>query len=79
MDNYHGILRAVYDDEKVLNRIVYRVALPWKRGKEMVNHLVIKGYLAKEQASAHRYVYTITDEGVKAMNTYEGIMQNLSA
>jgi putative methionine-R-sulfoxide reductase with GAF domain/predicted transcriptional regulator len=77
MDNYYEILRTVHDGEMVLNRIVHRVALPWKRGKEMVNNLVIKGYLTREKISAARYVYRITDEGVKAMNTYDGIIENL--
>ncbi len=79
MDNYYGILVAVYNGETVLNRIVHRVALPWKRGKEMVNNLVAKGYLRKEQISPARYVYKITDEGVKAMKTYDGIMAKLTA
>jgi putative methionine-R-sulfoxide reductase with GAF domain/predicted transcriptional regulator len=78
MDNYYEILEAVHDGEGVLNRIVHRVALPWKRGKEMVNNLVIKGYLTREKISAARYVYKITDEGVKAMNTYDGIIEKLS-
>ncbi len=78
MDNYYGILEAVYEGEGVLNRIVHRVVLPWKRGKEMVNQLVIKGYLKKEKISASRYVYKITDEGVKAMKTYDGILEKLS-
>lgn len=78
MDNYYGILEAVHDGEEVLNRIVYRVALPWKRGKEMVNHLVAKGYLRKEKISAARYVYRITEEGVKALETYDGVIEKLT-
>jgi len=77
MDNYYGILVAVYNGEEVLNRIVHRVVLPWKRGKEMVINLVVKGYLCKEQISPSRYVYKITDEGVKAMKTYDGISEKL--
>ncbi|MCK4583186.1 GAF domain-containing protein, partial [Candidatus Bathyarchaeota archaeon] len=77
MDNYHRILEVVYDGEKVLNRIIYRVALPWKRGKEMVNNLVAKGYLTKEKISATRYIYKITDEGVEAMKNYEVVLENL--
>jgi len=77
MDNYYGILVAVYNGETVLNRIVHRVALPWKRGKEMITNLVTKGYLRKEQISPARYVYKITDEGVKAMKTYDGISEKL--
>jgi putative methionine-R-sulfoxide reductase with GAF domain/predicted transcriptional regulator len=78
MDNYYGILVAVYNGETVLNRIVQRVVLPWKRGKEMVTNLVAKGYLRKEKISAARYIYKITDQGVKAMKTYDGITQKLS-
>jgi predicted transcriptional regulator len=71
------ILRVVHAGETV-NRIVHRVAVPWKRGKETVNNLVANGYLAKERVLAARYVYKITDEGVKAMKTYDGIIENLS-
>ncbi|GAI08079.1 unnamed protein product, partial [marine sediment metagenome] len=78
MDNYLEILKAVHDGERVLNRILYRVALPWKRGKEMVNKLVAKGYLTREKVSAARYIYKITDEGVMAMNTYDDIIENLN-
>lgn len=78
IDNYYSILLAVYNGEEVLNRIVHRLVLPWKRGKEMVNHLVAKGYLRKEKISAARYIYKITDEGVKAMKTYDGITEKLS-
>jgi putative methionine-R-sulfoxide reductase with GAF domain/predicted transcriptional regulator len=79
MDNYYNILVAVYNGEIVLNRIVHRVALPWKRGKEMVNNLVTKGYLRKEKISAARYVYKITDEGIKAMKTYDGIIEKTNS
>jgi putative methionine-R-sulfoxide reductase with GAF domain/predicted transcriptional regulator len=78
IDNYYSILVAVYNGDEVLNRIVHRVALPWKRGKEMVNSLVAKGYLRKEKISAARYVYKITDEGVKAMKNYDSITEKLS-
>lgn len=77
VDNYYGILAAVYNGDEVLNRIVHRVALPWKRGKEMVNNLVAKGYLRRERKSAARYIYKITDQGVKAMMTYDGITEKL--
>ena len=76
MDNYHEILKVIYDGEKVLNRILYRVAIPWKRGKEMVNNLVAIGYLTKEKISAARYIYKITDEGVEAMKNYDDITEN---
>lgn len=76
-DNYHEILKVVHDGEKVLNRILYRVALPWKRGKEMINDLVAKGYLIREKVSAARYGYKITDEGVKAMKKYESSLENM--
>ncbi len=79
MDNYYGILVAVYNGETVLNRIVHRVALPWKRGKEMVTNLVTKGYLRKQKKSSARYIYNITDQGVKAMKTYDGITEKLTA
>jgi len=78
IDNYYGILVAVYNGEEVLNRIVHRMVLPWKRGKEMVNDLVTKGYLRKEKVTAARYVYKITDEGVKTMKTYEDMTEKLS-
>jgi len=55
----------------VLNRIVYRVAIPWRRGKEMVNDLVDRGYLTKEKISAARYVYKITTKGVEALKKHE--------
>ncbi len=79
MENYYNVLVAVYDGEMVLNRIVHRVVLPWKRGKEMVNNLVTKGYLRKEKISASRYVYKITDEGIKAMKTYDGIIEKTNS
>jgi putative methionine-R-sulfoxide reductase with GAF domain/predicted transcriptional regulator len=77
MDNYHEILRAVHSGERVLNRILYRAAIPWKRGKEMADNLVAKGYLTKEKISAARYIYRITEEGVEAMKNYDGIIENL--
>ena len=78
LDNYHRILEVVYDGEEVLNRILYRVALPWKRGKEMVDNLVAKGYLTKERISAARYIYKITDEGVDSMKNYDDIKENMN-
>jgi predicted transcriptional regulator len=39
---------------------------------------VAKGYLARDQVSASRYAYRITEEGVKALKTYEDIVENLS-
>lgn len=77
MNNYHEILKVIYDGEKVLNRIIYRVAIPWKRGKEMVNNLVAIEYLTKEKISATRYIYKITDEGVEAMKNCDNIIENL--
>jgi len=70
-ENYLEILEAVYDGVGVLNRIVYRVAIPWRRGKEMVNDLVEKEYLTKEKISAARYIYKITDKGVEALKKHE--------
>ena len=78
MDNYLEILKAVYDGEGVLNRILYRVAIPWKRGKEMVDNLVANGYFTMEKISAARYIYKITDEGVEAMKNYDDIIENLN-
>ena len=60
----------------MLNRILHKVAIPWKRGKEMVNNLVAIGYLAKEKISAARYIYKITDEGVEALKTHEGVIES---
>ncbi|MCK4702240.1 hypothetical protein KAT55_02675 [Candidatus Bathyarchaeota archaeon] len=77
MDVYRELLEAVNDGEKVLNRIIYRVAIPWKRGKEMVNNLVAIEYLTKEKISAARYIYKITDEGVEAMKNCDNIIENL--
>jgi putative methionine-R-sulfoxide reductase with GAF domain/predicted transcriptional regulator len=77
MDNYHEILTAAHSGERVLNRILYRAAIPWKRGKEMADNLVAKGYLTKEKKSAARYIYRITEEGVEAMKNYDGIIENL--
>lgn len=71
MENYLEILEAVHDGVGVLNRIVYRVALPWRRGKEMVTKLVDKGYLKREQISAARYIYKITDKGIETLEKYE--------
>jgi putative methionine-R-sulfoxide reductase with GAF domain/predicted transcriptional regulator len=77
MDNYYGILVAVYNGETVLNRIVHRVALPWKRGKEMVSNLVAKGYLRREKISPARYIYKITERGVEALKTYDDMTEKL--
>jgi len=71
-ENYLEILEAVHNSVEVLNRIVYRVAIPWRRGKEMVNDLVEKGYLTKEKISAARYVYKMTTKEsrpLRNMNT----------
>jgi predicted transcriptional regulator len=77
MDRYHDILKVVKEGETVLNRILNKTVIPWKPGKDMVNDLVTKGYLAKEKTSASRYVYRITEEGLKALKTYEGILKRL--
>lgn len=76
-ENYLEILEAVHDGVEVLNRIVYRVAIPWRRGKEMVNDLVDKGYLTKEKISAARYVYKITDKGVEILKKHEHVPECL--
>jgi len=73
----HDLLRAVYDGETVLNRILNRTAIQWKPGKELVSDLVAKGYLTVERTSSRRYAYRITEEGVKALKTYENLVENL--
>jgi putative methionine-R-sulfoxide reductase with GAF domain/predicted transcriptional regulator len=77
MDRYYDLLRAVYEGETVLNRVLNKTVIPWKPGKGMVDDLVTKGYLIRKQTSARRYAYRITDEGVKALKTYEGIIEKL--
>jgi predicted transcriptional regulator len=77
MDRYHDILKAVNEGETVLNRILNRTVIPWKPGKDIVNDLVTKGYLTREKATARRYAYRITEEGLKALKTYEGILKRL--
>jgi predicted transcriptional regulator len=75
MDRYHDLLKAVNEGETVLNRILNRTVIPWKPGKDMVDDLVTIGYLAKEQSTARRYSYRITEEGFKALKTYEDIIE----
>ena len=77
MDRYHDLLEAVNEGETVLNRILNRTVIPWKPGKDMVDDLVTKGYLVREQSTARRYSYRITEEGAKALRTYEGIIEKL--
>jgi len=77
MDRYHDLLWAVHEGETVLNRILNKTVIPWNPGKNMVDDLVTKGYLIREQASARRYTYKVTEEGVKALKTYEGIIEKL--
>lgn len=74
MDRYNDLLKAVHEGETVMNRILNRTVIPWKPGRDMVDELVAKGYLAREQATARRYTYRITEEGLKALKTYESIM-----
>jgi predicted transcriptional regulator len=47
-------------------------------GKQLIDDLVCKGYLKKEKVTASRYVYNITEEGVKALKTYEDVVEYLS-
>jgi putative methionine-R-sulfoxide reductase with GAF domain/predicted transcriptional regulator len=75
MDRYHDLLRAVYKGETVLNRILNRTVIPWKPGKDMVDDLVTKGYLVRERSTGRRYSYRITEEGIKALKTYDGIIE----
>jgi putative methionine-R-sulfoxide reductase with GAF domain/predicted transcriptional regulator len=77
MDRYYDLLRVVYEEESVLNRILNRAEIPWGPGKGMVDDLVAKGYLVREQATARRYSYKITEEGIKALTTYEDIIEQL--
>ncbi|MFH2110735.1 MAG: GAF domain-containing protein [Candidatus Bathyarchaeota archaeon] len=77
MDRYHDLLKAVYEGETVLNRMLNRTVIPWNPGKSMVDDLVTKGYLTREKATARRYKYRITEEGIKALKTYEGIIERL--
>jgi predicted transcriptional regulator len=69
-ENYYEILKVVHEGTGVLNRIVYRTAISWRRGKEMINNLVSQGYLTKEKISAARYIYKITDKGIQAIDEY---------
>jgi len=77
MDRYYDLLRVVYEGETVLNRMLNRTVIPWNPGKSMIDDLVTKGYLVKEKATARRYKYSITEEGIKALKTYEGIIEKL--
>jgi len=77
LDRYLDLLRAVNKGETVLNKILNRTVIPWIPGKSMVDDLVTKGYLVREQSTARRYSYHITEEGVKALRTYEGIIEKL--
>jgi len=78
LDRYHDLLKVVQGGESVANKILNSAAIPWKPGKEMLDELVAKEYLAREQVSASRHVYRITESGVKVLKTYEGILENLS-
>ena len=77
LDRFHELLKVVQGGESVANKILNRAAIPWKPGKEMIDDLVAKGYLAREQVSASRHAYRITEEGVKALKNYENIVKNL--
>lgn len=77
VDRYRDILKTVSEGETVLNRILNKTVIPWKPGKDMVNNLVTKGYMVKEQTSGSRYAYRITEEGLTALKTYEGIIERL--
>ena len=77
MDRYHDILKVVSEGETVLNRILNKTVISWKPGKDMVNDLVTKGYLTKEKASARRCAYRVTEDGVRALKTYEDITERL--
>ncbi|MFH2110848.1 MAG: GAF domain-containing protein [Candidatus Bathyarchaeota archaeon] len=77
LDRYYDVLRVVYDGESVMNKILNRTAIQWMPGKQLIDDLVHKGYLEKKNVSASRYAYRMTEEGVKALKTYEDIVENL--
>jgi predicted transcriptional regulator len=77
LDRYHDVLKAVRGGESVANKILNRAAIQWMPGKQMIEDLVRKGYLERKKATARRYTYSITEEGVKALKTYEEIVENL--
>ena len=74
VEMYHDLLRVVYEGETVLNRILNKTRIHWVTGKGMVDDLKVKGYIVREQVTARRYVYRITEEGIKALKTCEGIV-----
>ncbi|MFH0849558.1 MAG: GAF domain-containing protein [Candidatus Bathyarchaeota archaeon] len=77
LDRYHDVLRVVYEGESVMNKILNRATIQWMPGKQLIDDLVCRGYLEKKQASASRYAYSITGEGLKALKTYKGIAEYL--
>jgi len=74
---YFDLLKAVHQGESVANKILNRVAIQWKPGKELINNLMDKGYLVREKRSANRYAYRITEEGVNALKAYESIIKQI--
>ena len=77
LDRYHDILEAVHGGETVMNKILNTAAIQWKPGKQLIDDLVQKGYLERMKVSASRYEYTITEEGLEALKTYEGVAEYL--
>lgn len=75
MEVERDLLRVVLGGETVLNRILNRTAVQWKRGKELVDDLVARGLLVREGASARRYVYRVTEEGVKLLEAQEDVSE----
>jgi len=73
LERCSDILRAAQGGETVMNKILNRAAIQWMPGKQLIEDLVCKGYLERGKASASRYAYSITEEGVKALETYESI------
>ena len=73
MDMRRDILKAVQGGEKVMNKILNRAAIQWMPGKQLVDDLVDQGCLERRKTSASRYVYYITGEGLKALETYERV------
>jgi predicted transcriptional regulator len=77
LDMYRDILRTVDGGEIVMNKILNRTAIQWMPGKQLIEDLVQKGYLERRRTTAKRHAYFITDEGQKALETYEGIAEYL--
>jgi len=78
LDRYYDILRAVHGGEIVMNKILNKAAIQWMPGKLLMEDLVKKGYLERRRTTAKRHAYFITEEGLKALKTYNEILQNIA-